>query len=175
MPHLVITISGLTGTGKSTLGDRIAERLNIKHITRSHKAVSGSREVVEFTKNLTADYEKAFDRDTILAAEGQDCVVTSWLGPWLIKEATVRVWLYADLGSCIKRKMEELKVSAAEAEKYVIEKDSLNKARFKEIEGIDLEDRHNFDMLINTSKLSIEQCADMIIFLSLEKDKKRFR
>jgi cytidylate kinase len=173
--NLVITISGFTGTGKSTLGDRIAEKLKIKHITRSHKAVSGSKEVVEFTKKLTVGYEKAFDKETVLAAKGQDCVVTAWLAPWLIKDATIRVWLYADLNTCIKRKAKEMKVSVPEAKRYITEKDSLNKIRFKEIYSIDLEDRHNFDMLLNTSKLSIDQCADMIIFLSLEKDKKRFR
>ncbi len=87
----------------------------------------------------------------------------------------MRVWLYADLASRIKRKAEEMKISTAEAEKYINEKDNFNLVRFKEIYGIDLEDRHNFDMLINTSKLTVEQCTELIIFLSLEKDKKRFR
>ena len=175
MPHLVITISGLTGTGKSTLGDKIAEKLKIQHITRSHKSVSGSKKVIEFTKNLTAGYEKGFDKETVLAAKGLDRVVTAWLAPWLIKDATIRVWLYADMDVRVKRKADEMKISKAEAKKYVTEKDELNKVRFKKIYGIDLDDRHNFDMLLNTSKLSVDQCADMIIFLSLEKDKKRFR
>jgi cytidylate kinase len=173
--NLIITISGLTGTGKSTLGDSIAERLKIKHITRSHKAVSGAKEVVEFAKNASVSYEKEFDKETVLAAKGQDCVVTAWLAPWLIEDATVRVWLYADLAARIKRKAEEMKISAAEAEKYINEKDNFNLIRFKEIYSIDLEDRHNFDMLINTSRLTVEQCTELIIFLSLEKDKKRFR
>ncbi len=175
MSHLVITISGLTGTGKSTLGDRIGEKLKIKHITRSHKVVSGTKEVVEFTKKATVDYERAFDMETVAAAKGQDCVVTAWLAPWLINDATVRVWLYADLDTCIKRKAEEMKVSEEDAEKYITEKDSFNRMNFKKIYAIDLDDKHNFDMLLNTSKLSVDQCADMIIFLSLEKDKKRFR
>jgi predicted cytidylate kinase len=175
MPKLIITISGLIGTGKTTLGDRIGEKLNIKHISRTHKVISGSRDVLEFAKKATPSFEKAFDKGIVDEAKEQDCVVTTWLSPWLIKDPSVRVWLYADLEARIKRKAAELKMTNAEAKKYVIERDSFNKANFKKLYGIDIEDRHNFDMLLNTSKLSIDQCADTIIFLSLEKEKKRFK
>ncbi len=175
MSNLIIAISGLTGAGKTTLGDRISQKMGIKHVSMSHKDFIDKKEVVEFTKNASAGFEKSFDGRVISEAEKQDCVVTTWLGPWLIKNADVRVWLYADVDSRIDRKARELKVSMEEARNYVLEKDKVNKDHFKKIYDIDIDDRSHFDMLLNTGRLSIDQCADMIIFLSFEKDKKKFK
>jgi len=175
MPKLIITISGLTGAGKTTLGKVVAKRLNIRHIWKTHKVFSGKRKVVEFTKNLPVSFEKNFDNNTMMEAEKQDCVVTTWLGPWLIKNPTVRVLVYADLDSRINRKEREMGISAREAKRYVVEKDKLNKIRFKSIYGIDLDDHSGFDLLLNTSKLNTNQCADIVIFLTQEKAKKIFK
>ncbi|MDE1870648.1 MAG: cytidylate kinase family protein [Candidatus Micrarchaeota archaeon] len=174
MPRLIITISGLTGSGKTTLGRKIGKMLGIRHIWKTHKAFSGKAKVVEFTRKASVGFERSFDRNIVGEAGKQDCVVTTWLGPWLIKEASVRVWLYADIGSRIRRKADELKVSAVMARKYVEEKDKLNKVRFKKIYGIDIDDHGGFDLLINTSRLSPGQCANMVIFLTQEKMKKKF-
>lgn len=173
MDNLVITISGLTGSGKTTLGEKVAEKLNLKHISRTHKAYSSNRDVIEFTKKVTQSFEKSFDKSIIQEAKKQDCVVTTWLGPWIIKNARLRVWLYSDLKSRIKRKMHEMNISDNKAKRYITEKDKYNKANFRKIYGINIEDKNNFDILLNTSKLDLEQCANTIIFLSLQKEKKK--
>lgn len=173
--NLIITISGLTGSGKTTLGDRVAEKLNIKHISRTHKAFVQSKDVIEFTKKATKSFEKSFDNSIVEEAKGQDCVVTTWLSPWLIKDAQLRIWLYADLDSRIKRKAKEMDISSGKAKRYIIEKDMLNKKNFKKLYNIDIEDRYNFDAMLNTSRLNLEQCANLIIFLSLQKEKKGFK
>jgi CMP/dCMP kinase len=172
---LIITISGLTGAGKTTLGDRISRKLGIRHIWKTHKAFVDKAKVVEFTKKATVSFEKSFDSNVVKEAEMQDCVVTTWLSPWMIKNATVRVWLYADVSSRIRRKSRELKVPMPKAKEYVLEKDKLNKVRFKKIYGIDIGDHGGFDLLLNTSELTINQCADIIIFLTQEKSRGKFR
>lgn len=176
MPKLIITISGLTGAGKTSLGERVAKDLSIKHIWKSHKThAESSIKVVEFTKSASLDFEKSFDEGIVAESEKEDCVVTTWLSPWLVKNATARVWLYADTNSRIKRKSEEMNVSIEKAKEYVDEKDSFNKVNFKKIYGIDITDHSAFDLTLNTSKLTIDQCADIIIFLTQEETKKKFR
>lgn len=174
MSRLIITISGLTGSGKTTLGSKVGKKLNIRHIRKTHKAFAKKGKVIDFTRNASVGFERSFDSGTIKEARKQDCVVTTWLSPWLIKEAAVRVWLYANRDSRAKRKVRELGIPFARARKYVDEKDRLNKLRFKRIYGIDIDNHDGFDLLLNTSKLSINQCANIIIFLTQEKTRKRF-
>lgn len=174
MSKLIITVSGLTGSGKTTLGNRISKKLGIRHIWVTHKAFVHKSKVVEFTKNVSADFERSFDKGILKEARKQDCVVTTWLGPWLIKDAAVRVWLYADKKHRIRRKAKEMRMSIKAASRYVEEKDKVNKIRFKKIYGIDIEDHGAFDIVLNTSRLNVEQCANAVIFLTQEKTGKKF-
>ena len=92
---MIICISGYTGSGKTTLGDALAKKMGIKHVGISHKTqfVSNPSDTLEFTKrNTSASFEKSFDELVVEEAHKQDCVVTSWLSPWFIKDASVRVW-----------------------------------------------------------------------------------
>ena len=171
---MIITISGLTGSGKTTIGDMVAKKLKIKHVSMTHKKfIPASTELLEFTKNATLKFERSFDQEIIKEARQEDSVVTTWLGPWLIKDAVVKVWLHASLDTRIKRKIKELNKPIKNAREYVIDKDSTNIRRYKKIYNIDLDNRRIFDIDINTDKISISQAADLIIALTKIKTKNK--
>lgn len=171
---MIITISGLTGSGKSTLGDEIAKKLGIKHVSMTHKKfVPAGTDLVKFTKNAKPAFEKAFDKEIIREARKEDSVVTTWLGPWLIKDATVKVWLHASIDTRVKRKIKELGGKPLKhVRKYVMQKDSTNMEKYRKLYNIDLESRRGFDVDINTDRLTIDQAADLIIALVKIKTKK---
>ncbi|MDE1851516.1 MAG: cytidylate kinase family protein [Candidatus Micrarchaeota archaeon] len=172
---MIIAISGLTGSGKTTIGEKVARALNLRYIYTSHKqSVKKIADVVKFTRKATPAFEKSFDRMITEIAEKQDCVVTTWMAPWLIKNATIRVWLYASLDSRVRRKMKEVKMNYKRTKKYVLEKDRLNMKRFKKIYNVDINDHGIFDICLNTEKLKVKQTVDMVIALSAEKDRKKF-
>ena len=173
---MIIAISGLTGSGKTTIGDMVAKKLRIKHVSMTHKKfIPAGRELLKFSKNATPQFERSFDQEIIREARMEDSVVTTWLGPWLIKDAVVKVWLHASLDTRIKRKIKELGKPLRHARQYVIEKDDTNRRRYKKIYGIDLDNRRVFDIDINADKVSISQAADLIIALVKIKTKKHGR
>lgn len=173
---MIIAISGLTGSGKTTIGEKVAKALNVRYIYTSHKqSVKEIADVVKFTRKATPAFEKSFDSRIVALANKQDCVVTTWMGPWLIKKATARVWLYASLDSRVKRKMKEVKMSYQKTKRYVLEKDRLNMKRFKKIYNVDINDHGIFDICINTERLEVKQTVDMVIALSAEKDSRKFK
>jgi cytidylate kinase len=173
---MIIAISGLTGSGKSTIGEEVARELNIKHISTTHKkyALPGE-ELLKFTKNATPEFERRFDKQIIKEANESDCVVTTWLSPWLIKGATARVWLHASPEVRAVRKKHELKKSLDYIRKYVKDKDTTNARRFRKIYGVDINDHSIFDIIINTDGLNISQVSQLVVSLSAIKEKKIFK
>ncbi|MDE1824278.1 MAG: cytidylate kinase family protein [Candidatus Micrarchaeota archaeon] len=173
---MIIAISGLTGSGKTTIGEKVAKALNVRYIYTSHKqSVKEIADVVKFTRKATPAFEKSFDARIVGLANRQDCVVTTWMGPWLIKKATARVWLYASLDSRVRRKMKEVKMNYSRTKRYVLEKDRLNMKRFKKIYNVDINDHGIFDICINTERLEVRQTVNMVIALSAEKDSRKFK
>ncbi len=170
-----ICLAGLTGSGKTSIGEELAKELNIEHVHKSFKdAVKDEKELLKMQRNVKEDYEKAFDKEIVRLAKGKNCVVTTWLGAWFIKDATLRVWLNASKETRIKRLMKKYKESRKYIERYITEKDNSNVKRWKKIYNIDLNDHSIFDLEINTEKFTPREIVSIIAMVALAKDKKRF-
>lgn len=180
-----ICISGMTASGKTALGHMLAKELNVEHITKFtlesfHKATDEAKrnkgsemDVVQAT--LDKKVARKFDDELVeLGKTKKDFVVTIWLGPWLIKDATLRVWLYAPIEERAARRARDEKITVKKAMEMIEEKDRQNIRLFKEIQGVDITDHSDFDMELNTSKLSLGQMVSLISMLALSKEKKRF-
>lgn len=173
---MIICIAGLGGSGKSPIADSLAKKLRIKHIAKSFKQVSGDgKDLVKFVKNVKTDVDRNLDKAIIEDAHRGDCVVSTWLGPWMIKDANVRVWLNASLETRAKRKAKSLGMSLREAESYLKTIEEADAKRWKKLYGFDIIKDHDlFDMEINTDKLKIKESVELIALLSLVKGKKKF-
>lgn len=172
---MIICISGYTGSGKTFIAERLAKMLKIKHIARGYKVyASNHKEFFAVLKNADKKFAQKHDRLVIEEANKQDSVVSTWLGPWLIKNSTLNVWLEASLKERAKRLSNELKMPLQKTTKYIREKDRLTKKHFYEVYKIDMDKKDIFDLQINTEKLKIDQIVSIIAFLSLEKEGKRF-
>ena len=179
-----ICIGGMTASGKTALGQMLAKELNVMHITKHdvdtfHKATEEARRsreshlgVIQATS--TKKYAKQFDDEFVSMASKNNCVVTTWLGPWLVKDATLRVWLNAPIEERVKRRARDWKLKLREAKRLIDEKDRQNIKTFKKIQGIDIEDHSIFDMELNTGRLSLNQMVSLISMLALTKERKPF-
>ena len=174
---MIICISGLSGSGKTTISDLLAKELKIKHVSRSYKEfASEGKELRNFVKNVKTSFDKSFDKEIIDEAKKSDSVVSTWLGPWIIKDSTLNVWLNASFEARVKRKAKDLGISLEEAKKHVIERDNMWPNHIKEAYGIDIVKDHDvFDVELNTDRLTKEQLVAAIAMISLEKEKKDFR
>jgi predicted cytidylate kinase len=173
---MIICISGLTGSGKTTVGKLIAKELGIKHIDRSFKEFATGRALIAFDRSAKPSFDRAFDREVIKEARAADSVVTTWLGPWMIKGAALNVWLGAGLDTRVRRIASANRLTLREAKSYTRAKDGAVVARIRKAYGIDILKDHNvFDLEVNTERLHPKQTAALVAMLAVEKGGKRFR
>ena len=92
-------------------------------------------------------------------------VVGSRLAAWLVN-ADLRVWLQASLEERAKRifRREVDKGLTYESVLYrTLQRDEQNRKRYLQLYGLDSNDRSDFDIIINTEKLTAEQVSSLII------------
>ncbi len=165
-----ICISGLSSSGKTTIGNIISEKLGILHINHSYKHYAKSNdELLDILKNSNEKFVKAFDSGIIEAAKKGNCIVTTWLGPWLVKDATIRIWLEADIMERARRYAKNNKISVKDAEEFLRTKDLLTITEFKTIYNIDITEHSFFDLCINTERVSADEIVSMIEMLTKNK------
>jgi len=173
---LRICISGLTASGKTTLGEMLAKELNIRHISASYKTmIKNYSDMAGFITRSDAKFTKKFDSMILKEASKTNCVVTAHLAPWLMKNATLRVKVEASLGERARRRAKELKISKERAKRLINGIDASVSKMAKRIYGIDRNDNSVFDLILNTEKLSHKECVSLIAMLALEREKLRFR
>jgi len=176
-----ICISGLSASGKTSIGEDLAKELNIMHITKEqmksykkflNETKSGKRPLDEVAD---PKYAKDFDAEIVEFSRGKNCVVTTWLGAWRIKDATLRVWLDASADERARRRAKEKGLSIGAAKRLIDKKDQMTIKSFKKVYGIDVNDHSIFDIRINTEKLNRKEITAMIAMLALGMDKMIFK
>lgn len=79
------------------------------------------------------------------------------------EENLVRVFICADKKDRIKTESDRLSISRSEAEKRIDKVDKKRTNHYNYFTGSDRVDMTNYDICLNTSALSYEKCADVII------------
>lgn len=162
-----IAISGLTGVGKTTVAEIVAEKLNVAHITFSMKFMAEKMKIslIELQDLAKKDHniDKKFDEIQLKEMERvKDFVISTWLGPWLAKPE-LSVWLKTDNLIRFERISKRENMSLQKAKEYVLRKDEQNMDRYMTIYNIDITDHSMFDLELDTTELTPEQVADIII------------
>jgi len=170
---MIIAVWGWSGAGKNTLGELLAKRLGYRTVSPTFKDLAAKEGIslLEFQKRAEKDPDIDKKFDTLLkeeAAKG-NCVVTTWLGPWMVP-ADFRILVFAPEKVRIERVAKRESISVNEAAKYVREKDSGNIKRYKKVYGIDITDTSSFDLALSADTYRPEQMAE-IAMLAIEKKK----
>jgi cytidylate kinase len=169
-----VCISGFTSSGKTTVAELVAATLGITHIHKSYKEyVKSEFDIAKFTDGASEEFVRSFDNEIKrMADESASCVLSTWLAPWFVKDATLRVWLYASLEERSKRWAKTYNTDLKTAEKLVTEKDQSEIESIRKIYGIDLNDRSIFDIVVNTGLIGPQETAD-IVYLAARASEKR--
>lgn len=98
-------------------------------------------------------------------AKKENYVVIGRCADFVLKdeENLVRVFICADKKDRIKTESERLSISRSEAEKRIDKVDKKRTNHYNYFTGSDRVDMTNYDICLNTSALSYEKCADVII------------
>ena len=170
----VICISGMAGTGKSTLSKKLAQKYGLQYYSGGealkdlakaegyNSSVEGwweSPEGLKFIKERGNDpkFDKAVDDKFLQYAEQGNVLLDSWTMPWLLKGG-YKIWLLASLQKRAGRVAERDKITQAEAFKVLEEKEVRTKAIYKKLYGFALgDDLAPFDFILDTDNLSADE------------------
>ena len=177
---LVICISGLTGTGKSTIGRELARRYGLKYVSggealKRKAAELGyqvdrpgwweSEEARSFMEERLENpsFDKEVDEWLIRLGREGGVVIDSWTIAWLLDEGVgLRVWLHASPAVRAERVARRNGISPREALEALVEKDRRTRAIYERIYGFDLLDLSPYDLIIDTDNLSQEEVLSAI-------------
>lgn len=173
---MIITISGLPGSGKTTIGKLLAESIGFKFYSigdlRGKMAMErgltidqlnelGMRE--EWTDKEVDEYQKE------LGKKENNFVIESRLGFYFIPKS-LKIFLEVDLKTAAERIFksqrpdEERKETVEEILESMKKRIENDKMRYKKYYGIeDFMDKSHYDIVIDTTNLGIKQVVEEII------------
>ncbi|MGV8085718.1 MAG: (d)CMP kinase [Candidatus Bilamarchaeum sp.] len=175
---MIIAIAGLTGCGKNTLGELLANELGYKLVCPTFKdlALKEGISLMEFQKKAEKDPDIDKKFDALLKEQAdKECVVTTWLGPWMVN-ADLRVKLFTPDIIRAKRVATRDKISEAAALKAMKERDEQNRNRYLKLYNIDIYSDDVFDVKINSGIYSPDELLKIVLdIIRVKKAKKNLR
>ncbi|MBS7288757.1 MAG: AAA family ATPase [Candidatus Freyarchaeota archaeon] len=169
---VVITISGLHGTGKTTHARFLAERFGLRYVSAGEimrrMAKERGMSLEEFSRiaEESPSIDKQIDERMILEAEMGNVVLDGRLTAWMAREkADIKIFLTAPLNVRVRRIAERENKSIEEALKETVIREESEKKRYREIYGIDAEDYSVFDIVVNTALWNEETVKKALEFL----------
>jgi CMP/dCMP kinase len=175
----VICISGMAGTGKSTLSKKLAEKYGLSYFSGGDVlkdlakqegydvSIRGwweSSQGLKFLNERINDpkFDKTVDDKLLEYAQQGNVLLDSWTMPWLLKEG-FKIWLEASFEKRAARVALRDGITAAEAFGVLKEKEARTKAIYKELYGFVLgEDFEPFDFVLDTDNLSANDVFEVL-------------
>jgi cytidylate kinase len=171
---MIITISGDAGAGKGSVGRLLAKKLNYKFysmgsVRRKYAAEKGitldelnkRAETDSTSDNLVDSYQEKLGR------EEDDFVLDSRLGFHFIPQS-IKVYLTADLKERARRivndkRGQENYASVEEAEQKLEERKRSDQRRYKKLYNIECYNPKLYDLVVDTTKLTVKDVVDTIL------------
>jgi cytidylate kinase len=163
---LLIAISGDHGAGKSTVARELARRLGLGYLSAGEifrrMAEERGMSLEEFSEYVEKHPEVDREIDRRLAEAGGEVVVDGRLAGWMVRGADLRILLTAPLEVRVRRIAEREGRRVEEVRKETLVRERSERKRFKELYGIDIDDLSVFDLVINTSRLGVEEEVEVL-------------
>ena len=171
---MIITLSGKAGSGKSTVAKQLAKKLKLKHYSigdimrqiAKERNVSLNKLSKLAEKDKTIDLE--LDKKQIELRDKNDFIIDGRLTAYFLPFADLKVFLDCTDKTRTerilkeKRKDEESK-SITELIKKIKQREQSERKRYEKLYKIDYYDKKFYDLMIDTTNLSIEEVVDNIM------------
>jgi len=164
MPRkLVIAISGQVGAGKTTYAKRLAEEFNLKYVSSGmlFRKIAEEMGVSLLQLHEMAEkdpkYDLMIDKNAIKVAKEGNVVVEGHLAAWVLADiADIKVLLIAPLNVRAERLAQRDGKSFKKSLQEIRKREESNRKRCLKYYGKDTKDWSIFNLIIDTSKLSID-------------------
>lgn len=163
-----ILLSGLSGTGSSTAAKRIAADIGLTYIYGGQifrdLAVERGTSLEEQAESLERDQEteREIDRRLIEAGRHDQVLIESRTMGWIFPPEipALRIWLTCDLPERLRR-VEDREHHARSAEN-LLRREASDNRRYRALYGITPEDFSPFDLVVDTTHLSVDAVVHAI-------------
>jgi cytidylate kinase len=159
---ITVTISGLHGTGKTTYAAALADYFDLRHVSSGtiFRSVAKERNLSLETLSKEAENDPELDRliDAVTKTEANkgSVVIDGLLTAWMtLNLDTVKIFLTAPEKIRMERISKRDNLSFSEARRVTLLREESEKSRFKRYYNFDLDDYSIYDLVINTSLLSV--------------------
>ena len=190
MSGKIITISRQFGSGGHSISEMVAKKLNLKRYGReiieqiaersgfAEEYVNEQSESVKegglFGAFAASDFYENANRITIWTeqcrvireiADQGPCVIVGRCADYVLKQDydLLRVYIYADMDYRADRIVRVYGESNVKPEKRLKEKDKRRAAYYEIYTDQKFGEPENYDLCLNSGKLGLEECADIIV------------
>lgn len=171
---MIITISGTSGAGKSTVAKFLAEKLGYRHYSTGDilRKLAVERGMTINELMIAAKKDKSIDSDidnySKKLGESEDNFVIDSRLAWHFIPSSIKVFLDADLKvraeRIFRQRREEEKFETfEEAMELMEEREKVNLGRYRKVYGITYLDKKNYDMVVDTTTLTVEEAVGKIL------------
>jgi cytidylate kinase len=180
---IVLSISGMTGSGKSTVAKRLATKYGLDYFSGGNALKSLAKEEgynpeirgwwetpqgLKFLQQRMGDstFDRRIDEKILELAKQGNVVLDSWTMPWLLDEG-FKIWLDASPKVRAKRVVKRDGISMEEALKALTEKDEKTREIYKRLYGFDLgHDLSPFDFVLSTDELDPKEVFHVVCLVT---------
>jgi len=178
-----ITVSGLPGSGTTSLSRYLSEHHGFSMISAGEVFRQLAREhamgLAEFGRfaQENPEFDKMIDaRQKEIAAGRDDIIVEGRLSGWMVTDADIRIWLFAPIGSRIKRIVFRDQIADDKtAERITIEREECEAARYQNYYNIDINDLSIYHIILNSGHWGVEGLGSIIDTAIMQLDPEKTR
>jgi cytidylate kinase len=161
-------LSGLSGTGSTTAAKRIAADLGLEYVYGGQIFRDLAKErgisLEELVESLERDpeTEREIDRRLVEAGKKDNVLIESRPGGWIFPRdvPALRIWLTCDLPERLRRV--QGREHHPRSPENLLRREASDNRRYRALYGIEPEDFSPFDLVLDTTNLSVDQVVDRI-------------
>ncbi len=165
-----ITVSGLPGSGTTSLSRYLAQRHGFEMISAGEVfrlcAKEHNMDLAEFGHLAEQDpsYDKMIDqRQKEIAAQKDNIIVEGRLSGWMVENADLKIWLFAPIDCRLKRIVFRDQIADEEtAKKITLEREHCEAGRYRAYYDIHIDDLSIYHIILNSEKWNVDDLGAIV-------------